>query len=122
MDNTPIGDPAFDNKHNRQRLLTLAEAASRLRICTKSLAAFLRDHPCVPPLFAQFGRQYLISEADLQRIYEEMKICRSGSSGAEDRHTITSAAPSEASTFTKLRALTTPKRPKSSASSAKANS
>jgi hypothetical protein len=34
MDNKPIGDPTLDNERNRQRLLTLAEAASLLRICT----------------------------------------------------------------------------------------
>jgi hypothetical protein len=48
-------------------ILTLAEAAARLRICSKTLATFLKAHPAEPPLYARVERQYLISIRDVHR-------------------------------------------------------
>jgi hypothetical protein len=103
-------------------VLTLAEAAARLRVCSKTLAGFLKSHPAEPPLFARAGRQFLISEKDLTRIYEEMKQCPLKSSDDKKALISTYAAPSEASMFSKLRALTTGPRPRPSGSNAKEKS
>lgn len=51
----------------------LDTAAARLGCCAKTLATFLRKNPQFPPLFAKPGRDYIISPADLDRIYVLMQ-------------------------------------------------
>lgn len=100
-----------------ERLLTLDEVAEHCRCSTKTLAKFLRENPQEPPLFAKPGRDYLISPADRDRIYEAMKKCRSGLSDIRPaRRTGTYGARSGDKTFSRLQALTTENPPMPSAS------
>jgi excisionase family DNA binding protein len=48
--------------------LTLEEAAAQLRLCTKTLAKFLKANPRQPALYARVGRHYLIAASDLDRM------------------------------------------------------
>lgn len=54
--------------------LSLDEAANMLGICGKTLAAYLKSNPTDPPLFAKFGRKYIISPDDLDHIYQMLQV------------------------------------------------
>jgi hypothetical protein len=46
-------------------VFTLEEAAAALRICTKTLATFLKKRPADPPLYARAG---CLSDEDRRRV------------------------------------------------------
>lgn len=92
-------------------ILTMNEAAERLRISRRSLQDLIKKHPH----YAANGRKKLFSESDLTALWEAMR-CHSSSLGAETRGTGTFAVPSEARLYSRARELTAKKRRKSFAS------
>src|SRR5262249_57779243 len=75
---------------------TLDEVAERFRVSRRTLQDFLRDHP----YYRNLGRRKLFTEADITRLYEALP-CPSSSTESEEAPTGTSAAPSEASLWTR---------------------
>lgn len=75
---------------NLGTILTMDEAAERLRISRRSLQELVKDHPH----YAANGRKKLFSEGYIAALWEAMR-CRSSSSNAQDRTTGTSGVQSE---------------------------
>ena len=92
-------------------ILTMDEAAERLRISRRSLQDLVKDHPH----YAANGRKKLFSEGDIAALWEAMR-CRSNSSGAKDRTTGTSEVLSEEKLYSRARELIGKKRRRRSAS------
>ena len=91
------------------RWYTLKEAAERLRISTKTLSGILRQHPhCV-----RVGRKFIISDADLTRLYETLKSQSVSANIVGGRSAYVQASPSEAQLYEKLRKLTAKPKPSS---------
>src|ERR1700704_4565001 len=98
-DNNPLG-----------RVFSFDEAAAHLRVSKRAFQDIIKRHP----FYAKNGRVYLFSESDVLKIWEAMR-CPSNSNAARDPNIGISVAPSEASLSSKLRALTTRRRPRPSA-------
>src|SRR5215472_2687192 len=81
-------------------ILTLPEAAARLKITTRQLRRFLQRYPGNPPFFRHLGRTKLCSEADIARLWEALQ-CPSPSSHREKAggRTGASAAPTSEPTW-----------------------
>ena len=88
------------------------EAAERLRVSKRSFQKIIKVHPH----YAKNGRTYLFCNKDIQLIWEGMH-CHSNLQSEAGPTIGTSAAPSANSLYSKARALTTRKLPKTSASS-----
>src|SRR4029077_7432698 len=90
------------------RLRTVDEVAALFRVSKRTLQDFLRLHP----YYRRLGRRKLFTEADIARLYEALP-CPSNLPDATEVQTSTSAAPSEASLWTRAQALLTdrPRKP-----------
>src|SRR5215475_14649668 len=83
-----------------EQLFTLEEVAERFRVSRRTLQDYIRRHP----YYRTLGRRKLFTEADITRLYEAMP-CPSNSTENAEAPTGTSAAPSEASLWTRAAAL-----------------
>lgn len=90
-------------------LYTIQEVASSFRVKPRKLRDFLKAYP----YYRKLGRVYLFTEADVHQLYGALE-CPSDLSAGMGLRTGTSAAPSEASLWTKAQALLTEKPPKRS--------
>ena len=99
------------------QLHTMDEVAQALHISRRKLQDVIKERP----FYRQIGRQKVFTEADIKALVESLS-CPSSSPNATAEKTGTSVAPSEASLWTKLQALTTAKEPKKSASAGKRKS
>src|SRR5580704_1528397 len=82
------------------KFYTLDEVAARLRVSRRTL----QDHLRVHPYGRRLGRRRLFSESEIQQLYEALP-CPSNSTENAAAPTGTSAAPSEASLWTRAAAL-----------------
>src|SRR5215471_3969821 len=108
------------------RILTLIEASERLRCMPRRLREFLRAHPIGldgRPLYLQYGREKLFTEADIARISdlichltEQDLSCRSNSGRrVPARRRITrSAAPTSESQLSEALRLASERSPRRS--------
>lgn len=72
----PTDVVATDGGSQAERFYTLDEAATALRVSSKTLSQELNSlwrHRSGDPLHARFGRNIIVSQSDLPRIYEALK-------------------------------------------------
>ncbi len=101
----------FESTRATARLLTMEDVAGLLRVSRRTLQDILREHP----YYRVVGRAKRFTKDDFERLLEALRF-RTRSVDAGESQTGTSAAPSEAALWTRLRALTTerpPRRPTS---------
>lgn len=92
-------------------ILTMDEAAERLRISRRSLQELVKSHPH----YAANGRKKLFSEGDIAALWEAMR-CRSNLSDARDQTIGMSGVLSEAKLYSRARELIGKRRRNPSAS------
>ena len=94
------------------RWYTLKEAAERLRISTKTLSGILKQHPHC----ARVGRKFIISDADLMRLYEVLKAECASANPTNIQNARVRASPSDAKVYARLAKLTAKPKPTGTAS------
>jgi excisionase family DNA binding protein len=96
---------------------TLDEVAERFRVSRRTMQGFVKEHP----YYRVIGRRKLFTEEDILALAEKLE-CPSSSSDATALHSGTSAAPSEASLWTRAQRLLTKQPPKRSGRKGSGNS
>ncbi len=97
-------------------LYTMEEAAEHLRVSRRVLQDVIKAHP----FYRVIGHKKLFTGQDLNEIIGRLP-CPYASNGEKEAQTSGSAGPSEASLYTRVARLMTPKPQKKSASGARPN-